>query len=98
MRRRRPIDPNFGLRIRAARKARLMTLADVGRAVGVSLSQVSCWECGKDRMSCEELAAIAAALECEPAEFFARPIQAQGANPFEYTKEKGPKLGLRVFE
>ncbi len=55
-------DGRPGERVRRARQAAGMTLADLAERLGVSKSQVSLWESGKRSLSDEWAAAIEAAL------------------------------------
>jgi transcriptional regulator with XRE-family HTH domain len=57
----------LGAAIRARRRARNMTLAELGRAAGIDVSQLSKIERGRSRTSVDAYDRIAAALEWAPA-------------------------------
>ncbi len=49
------IDRHVGARIRAMRKARALTQAELGKALGVSAMQVQKYEYGRDRIGASSL-------------------------------------------
>ncbi len=65
------LDRQIGERIRKARKARRMTQADLGGAIGVTFQQVQKYEAGVNRVSSSSLVLIAQALHMEPSELMA---------------------------
>lgn len=57
--RRNPIDRHVGAHIRALRRARGMAQAELGKRLGVSVSQIQKYENGIDRVSAPRLFEIA---------------------------------------
>jgi transcriptional regulator with XRE-family HTH domain len=55
-------DREIGARVRAARRARGMSQAELGRLVGVTFQQVRKYELGKNRIPLARLTVIAPAL------------------------------------
>lgn len=60
-------DPTM---IRVARKARKLTLAELGRIVGYSGKTISGWESGETQISSKNLAIVANALQVPITIFF----------------------------
>lgn len=58
-----PINVRLGERIRAMRKLRLMTQADIARHLGITFQQVQKYERGKNRISVPMLLHIAHCLD-----------------------------------
>ncbi|MEM9127738.1 MAG: helix-turn-helix transcriptional regulator, partial [Pseudomonadota bacterium] len=71
---------SLGSEVRQLRKARQLTLRELGKRAGISLSHVSAIERGVSNPSVDVLQAIASALSVTPDWFFAR---RSGAGPME---------------
>lgn len=65
------IETKIGERIRAARKHRKMSLADLGNELGLTYQQVQKYETGRNRISASTLLKLADILEVEITYFFA---------------------------
>lgn len=65
-----PIDAYVGARITEFRKARGLTLAQLGEMVGVGLQQIHKYEKGENRISASMLHRVAGQLGRHPGEFF----------------------------
>ncbi|WP_237480760.1 helix-turn-helix domain-containing protein [Lichenibacterium dinghuense] len=63
-------DRAMGARIREARTVAKLSQGALGETIGCSFQQVQKYELGRDRVSAQVLARIAAALGREPGEFF----------------------------
>lgn len=68
--------PSGGERIRELRKAQGLTLEALARRVGTTNQQISHLEKGRRRLSEHWIARLAAALNCDPAEFLGLPPHA----------------------
>ena len=62
----------IGRRLRSIRRRQRpkMTLAEFAKQVGVTASQISHYERGRDKIPIDRLEAMARVLDCEIAEFF----------------------------
>ena len=64
------LDREIGARLRRARTERGLTLADLGRIVGVSFRQIHKYECGTNRISASALMLLERALNVSPGALF----------------------------
>jgi transcriptional regulator with XRE-family HTH domain len=69
-----PLDEFIGKRIRLLRRARRMSLATLGKAIGVAGQQVSKYERSVDRVQASRLYRIAVALDSPISFFFEQAI------------------------
>ena len=65
-----PIDRHVGARMRAMRKARALSQAELGTALGVSAMQVQKYECGRDRIGAGSLFDAARVMGVKVSAFF----------------------------
>ncbi len=78
-------DVQLGAAVRAAREARGVTQAQVGKAVGVTFQQIQKCENGKNRIAAPTLARIAEALDIPASELMgevAPDLEVPGARAF----------------
>ncbi len=80
----------LGARIRHARIAARLSQTALGDALGISFQQIQKYEIGKDRVSAEALARIAAEVDRPVAEFFEEGPQVVGLTV------KAAREGVRV--
>jgi transcriptional regulator with XRE-family HTH domain len=66
---------DIGARIRAARKAKGLTLAALGKAVGVNKVSAWAWEAGKAKPRLDKVQLIATALGVTPEALLRNPVQ-----------------------
>jgi transcriptional regulator with XRE-family HTH domain len=64
------IDRHVGARMRAMRKARALSQAELGTALGVSAMQVQKYECGRDRIGAGSLFDAARMMGVKVSAFF----------------------------
>lgn len=66
------LDKQIGRKLEAARRAKGLTQADVGRAVGVTFQQVQKYETGTNRVAVSTLVRLCHALELDAGDFLPR--------------------------
>ena len=64
------IDKHIGRQLRAARKEKRLTLAQVGAGIGVTLQNVATYEAGSSRISAARLYDLSMVLDVTPAFFY----------------------------
>lgn len=75
-----PIDSHIGLRVRALRKERGLSLDALAAALGIAYQQVQKYETGANRISAGALYGIARALRA-PVGYFYAELEAQSGDP-----------------
>jgi transcriptional regulator with XRE-family HTH domain len=95
--RRTAADKPIGERVRARRLGLGMSQEALAKAIGLTFQQVQKYENAKNRISAGRLVQIAAALNCNPADFFA-PIGERLANGTdELLRAVDQKVTLRLL-
>jgi transcriptional regulator with XRE-family HTH domain len=84
-----PIDRHLGARLRAARRRRGLSQAELAKALGDVFQQVQRYESGLNRISAATLWRATEALDADVADFF--PARGSGARP----REAAPEPVLR---
>lgn len=93
-----PTGTALGASIRSARKQRRLTLSQLAQRVGMTASNLSRAECGKQSLSTQQLVQIAQALGCQPGQLLGHGIHADYSSAHPDNIAPSANLSLKPYD